>query len=666
MQDRLKRFSFPTVAEGESEIPGQGAKKRVKKPRGTKASKVASRGKTSGNPMDRFKILAPRTGVLEQSKEPRTPGANKFFKHSRPMPKCAFAIIGGVLKLRENIDEKSRGKGVIYADQNKRRKTQVSTLVAKCDAPARQVEPQKVHTPHLGKRKSNRYEAEEVLKRKKVSTMSDIQDEEPAGNSFLDASSIGGEESQIVTNTSGVNNRPRHTPAFTPRESVNVSHDVTILRPEEEEIHAGTVEPGPSHAEEPQECDADGEMHGSTEIGSGIPTREPSPASDDSSRDLTPVPCDVPLMSPSPSQASRPRRSSAKVPPPSEVYDPSQDAFGFARMQPTRRGCFRNPFMELTSPTKKPKELTPKISVSGDDQPSIVEALEKSMKERVTSTPSKKGAQASFLGTGEAPPPITSTPWEAKQNPVRHFYGASTSASCDGFRSFSRLIDRSGSKQLQIDAGQKKFGASECKTCGMVFSQGEAEEEREHQKFHKQMVSALHIKPVQNAQVLDVVPNFGRVLLVTAGDTKQLKERLADAIEFANKIVGLDQDAVTADFATHPDRMYAIFVKDSGDILSILGTEPAERAQRTLPGQGLLIDSEKYYPARRSIFFVWTVPNSRRKGLAALLLYRMRAFLADTGCDPLSFDEIAFADLTPDLHKFVIALSGKDTVLVTS
>ena len=109
-----------------------------------------------------------------------------------------------------------------------------------------------------------------------------------------------------------------------------------------------------------------------------------------------------------------------------------------------------------------------------------------------SSTPSAVEAPASISG----PLPLTSTPWDPNAKRVHRFYGASSSSTpkTDGFTGSRKLFDRLGSKQLQIDAGQKKYGASECPTCGMIFSQGEADDEREHQKFHKQMDSVLQVK----------------------------------------------------------------------------------------------------------------------------------------------------------------------------
>ena len=44
---------------------------------------------------------------------------------------------------------------------------------------------------------------------------------------------------------------------------------------------------------------------------------------------------------------------------------------------------------------------------------------------------------------------------------------------------------------IEQDAGQKKFGATQCETCGMVYSQAEPTDETTHAKFHQSILNAL-------------------------------------------------------------------------------------------------------------------------------------------------------------------------------
>ena len=41
------------------------------------------------------------------------------------------------------------------------------------------------------------------------------------------------------------------------------------------------------------------------------------------------------------------------------------------------------------------------------------------------------------------------------------------------------------------DAGQKKFGATQCSVCGMVYCHADPVDEAAHAKFHKHLLDAL-------------------------------------------------------------------------------------------------------------------------------------------------------------------------------
>lgn len=47
------------------------------------------------------------------------------------------------------------------------------------------------------------------------------------------------------------------------------------------------------------------------------------------------------------------------------------------------------------------------------------------------------------------------------------------------------------------DAGQKKFGATQCEVCGMVYTLSDPADETMHVKFHQSLLSALRF-PVSN------------------------------------------------------------------------------------------------------------------------------------------------------------------------
>lgn len=42
-----------------------------------------------------------------------------------------------------------------------------------------------------------------------------------------------------------------------------------------------------------------------------------------------------------------------------------------------------------------------------------------------------------------------------------------------------------GGEQMIIDAGQKEIGAKICKTCGMIYTIGQEEDEKLHAGYHQ-------------------------------------------------------------------------------------------------------------------------------------------------------------------------------------
>lgn len=88
------------------------------------------------------------------------------------------------------------------------------------------------------------------------------------------------------------------------------------------------------------------------------------------------------------------------------------------------------------------------------------------------------------------------------------------------------------------------------------------------------------------------------------------------------------------------------------------------QAIRTLPGDELLVENGTVFNVSYSVIFAWTFPPYRRRGLASRLLFHLRVQLAGPGEEPIGFNQIAFSDPSPDLHRFVKGLTESETYLV--
>lgn len=45
--------------------------------------------------------------------------------------------------------------------------------------------------------------------------------------------------------------------------------------------------------------------------------------------------------------------------------------------------------------------------------------------------------------------------------------------------------------QMMIDAGQKEFGAKQCKVCGVLFEVGNTSDDASHRDYHNHLLTAL-------------------------------------------------------------------------------------------------------------------------------------------------------------------------------
>lgn len=47
------------------------------------------------------------------------------------------------------------------------------------------------------------------------------------------------------------------------------------------------------------------------------------------------------------------------------------------------------------------------------------------------------------------------------------------------------------SQQMMLDAGQKKFGATQCKECGLIYEHADPDDEELHTQHHNRVRNAL-------------------------------------------------------------------------------------------------------------------------------------------------------------------------------
>lgn len=220
--------------------------------------------------------------------------------------------------------------------------------------------------------------------------------------------------------------------------------------------------------------------------------------------------------------------------------------------------------------------------------------------------------------------------------------------------------------QMTLDAGQKKFGATQCDTCGMIYSQAEPTDETTHAKFHQSILNALKFPGWKKERVVQEYDDGSRVVMVTYEDPKYAHKK----VEEINKIMGGELGFPESTFIFRTD--YKVFLMISDD-KKIIGCCLAEN---TTQGNRVIADSQSsqesgsrpWYcdsepePASVGISKIWVHKLHRRTGIACKLLDCVRQNFHYGTFIPKK--RIAFSDPTPDGKKLATKYIGTSSFLV--
>ncbi|XP_053106391.1 N-acetyltransferase ESCO2 isoform X2 [Hemicordylus capensis] len=226
--------------------------------------------------------------------------------------------------------------------------------------------------------------------------------------------------------------------------------------------------------------------------------------------------------------------------------------------------------------------------------------------------------------------------------------------------------------QMVIDAGQKHFGAVACKSCGMVYSAANPEDEAQHIQYHQRFLGRMKYVGWKNERV---VAEFmaGKIVLILQDDPKYAIKKAEDVRELVDNELGFKQVVLTYPAQTQT----YLFVSNERKIVGCLIAEPVRQAFRVLSEPPATLES----PTKNSlehhrawccsakpekvvcgISRIWVFSPMRRKGIASRLVDVVRhTFLFGSY---LSTNEIAFSDPTPDGKLFATKYCQTPSFLV--
>ncbi|XP_031216775.1 N-acetyltransferase ESCO2 [Mastomys coucha] len=228
----------------------------------------------------------------------------------------------------------------------------------------------------------------------------------------------------------------------------------------------------------------------------------------------------------------------------------------------------------------------------------------------------------------------------------------------------SRDIPNKGGKdQFVIDAGQKHFGTTMCKSCGMIYTASNPEDEMQHLQHHHRFLEGIKYVGWKRERV---VAEFwdGKIVLVLPRDPSYAIKKVEDVQELVDLELGFQQVVPMC-----PNKTKTFLFIDEKRVVGCLIAEPIKQAFRVLSEPGATKECSRAWrcsdvpePAICGISRIWVFRLNRRKRIARRLVDTVRnCFMF--GCF-LSTNEIAFSDPTPDGKLFATKYCNTPNFLV--
>ncbi|NXX94601.1 ESCO1 acetyltransferase, partial [Centropus bengalensis] len=232
---------------------------------------------------------------------------------------------------------------------------------------------------------------------------------------------------------------------------------------------------------------------------------------------------------------------------------------------------------------------------------------------------------------------------------------------------------KDGSKQLIIDAGQKRFGAISCNICGMLYTASNPEDETQHLLFHNQFISAVRYVGWKKERILAEYPD-GKIIMVLPDDPKYALKKVEEIREMVDNDLGFQQ----APLMCYSRTKTLLFISNDKKVIGCLIAEHIQWGYRVIEekvpeisseNEKVIFERQKAWccstspePAICGISRIWVFSMMRRKKIASRMIECLRSnFIYGSY---LSKEEIAFSDPTPDGKLFATQYCGTSQFLV--
>ncbi|KAK3091037.1 hypothetical protein FSP39_016673 [Pinctada imbricata] len=223
------------------------------------------------------------------------------------------------------------------------------------------------------------------------------------------------------------------------------------------------------------------------------------------------------------------------------------------------------------------------------------------------------------------------------------------------------------SDQLTLDAGQKKFGATQCEVCGMVYTQADPADETTHNMFHRSLLNALKFPGWKKERVVQEYPEDGsRVLMVLHDDPKYTVKK----IEEINKVMGKELGFPEPLLAFRPEYKAFLMISDEKTVMGCCIAESISEGYRVIPdsqpsqepGHRPWCCKSEPEPASVGVGRIWVNSQDRRKRVATRLLDCVRKWFQYGSF--IHRSRVAFSDPTPDGKLLATSYTKSQSFLV--
>ncbi|POM73226.1 N-acetyltransferase [Phytophthora palmivora] len=193
------------------------------------------------------------------------------------------------------------------------------------------------------------------------------------------------------------------------------------------------------------------------------------------------------------------------------------------------------------------------------------------------------------------------------------------------------------STQSYIDVGQRSFGKHvTCSKCGLLYTAGEEEDEKEHQKFCRRMKRGVTFSKWKTERVLKTFSDTRARILEIRGDDPtahvkkllEIKAVLDDALGFVeketflqrNNFIYIQYHQVVG--CVNIERITKAFTLDKSASNLVAQTNSEEES--SVAADGAVTASSDSKPAVIGICQLWVHPSFRRKSIATRMVDLVR------------------------------------------